>query len=151
MHFFIANRRLISIFLSLIFLASCSVKYVADYDSSIKEETVNVAKQVDLFWGNLLDTPVSNRQYAQFKDQYNLIETEIRGLLIKNQIRALNELSTKQIEILLGLWIEDKESHKTEDTFSDFLANRHRQQFVRLFVAIAKGEEAKKMATGSSN
>lgn len=128
-------------------LSSCTVKLVPDYDASIKEETLEIAKKVDLFWGKLLDTEMDERKYASFKDQYNEIETDIRGLLMKNKIREQNEISTKQIENLLELWIEDKKIHKHNDTFSDFEAESHREQFVRVFTAIAKGEEAKNISS----
>ena len=145
------SRSILSLFLILGMLSGCTVKYVADYDSSVKEETVQIAKKVDLFWGTLIDTPVNDRKYDAFKDQYNEIETGIRGLLIKNQIRELNKFSTKQVNNLLELWIEDKKIHKSSDTFSDFEAKRHRKQFVRVFIAIAKGEEAKKMGASSES
>lgn len=132
--------------LALLFalLASgCTVKYVAEYDAAIKDETVAIARKVDLFWGNLLDTPTDQRQYEKFKTLYNEIEADIRSLHMKNQIRPLNKLSTRQVRNALELWVEDKERHKREDGFSDFLAKRHRRQFVRVFTAIAKGEEVK--------
>ncbi|MCK9183573.1 MAG: hypothetical protein M0P13_11955, partial [Fibrobacteraceae bacterium] len=66
-------------------LGGCTVHYVADYDASIKNETIRVAKEVDLFWGTLLDTPSNERQYDKFKVQYNEIETDIRGLLMQNE------------------------------------------------------------------
>ncbi len=138
-----------SIFLLLIFAlltSGCAVKYVADYDASIKEEIVQVAKKVDLFWGELIDTKVSERSYDKFKAKYNDIEVDIRALVMKNEIRALNKLSTKQANIALDLWIEDKELHKKDKTFSNFEAKRHRKQFVRVFTAMAKGEEAKNIA-----
>ena len=131
------------VIISGILLSACTVQYVADYDASIVEETVTIAKKVDLFWGELLDTPTTKRQYSAFREQYNIIETDIRGLLMKNRIRALNNESTEQVEILLRLWVDDRESHKKKNSFSDFLAKRHRQQFERVFIAIAKGEKAK--------
>jgi hypothetical protein len=143
------NVKISQYFLSLLLvfgmLSGCTVKYVAEYDSYIKEEIVQIAKKVDLFWGKLIDTPIEDRKYDAFKDQYNEIETDIRGLLIRNQIRTLNKLSTKQVSNLLDLWMEDKKNHKKSNTFTDFEAKRHRKQFVRVFIAIAKGEEAKNM------
>ena len=97
------RRMLFSVFLISGILSGCTVKYVADYDSSIKEETVQVAKKVDLFWGKLIDTAITDRKYNSFKDQYNEIETDIRGLLMKNEIRELNKVSTKQVNTLLEL------------------------------------------------
>lgn len=151
MYYLKTSRIIFSVILIFGILSGCTVKYVADYDAAIKDETVQIAKKVDLFWGDLLDTDIENRQYDVFKDQYNEIETDIRGLLMKNQIRALNKISTKQVSILLDLWIEDKNIHKASDTFTDFEAKRHRKQFVRAFTAIAKGEEARNLTSSSSH
>lgn len=133
----------------LVFLVStgCTVKYVAEYDAAIKEEIVQVSKKVDLFWGELLDTPINERKYAKFKDKYNEIEADIRGLVMRNEIRPLNKESTKQAKIALDLWIEDRELHRKNDGFTDFEARQHRTQFTRVFTAIAKGEEVKDTAT----
>src|SRR5574344_449765 len=144
------NQTKRALFLPILLLAfligGCTVHYVADYDASIKNETIRVAKEVDLFWGNLLDTPSNERQYDKFKVQYNEIETDIRGLLMQNEIRPLNEESTEQAQIALKLWIDDRTSHKKKDSISDFIAALHRSQYNRLFIAIAKGEEAKNMS-----
>jgi hypothetical protein len=137
------------IFLITVLLSSngCAVQYIADYDASIKDEIVQVAKKVDLFWGALLDTQSADRKYDKFKGQYNQIETDIRGLVMKNEIRALNKESTKQANIALELWVEDRSIHKENDGFSDFEAKQHRKQFNRVFTAMAKGEEAKNIST----
>lgn len=127
----------------------CTVKYVAEYDASIREEIVQVSKKVDLFWGELLDTPINERKYAKFKDKYNEIETDIRGLVMRNEIRPLNKESTKQAKIALDLWIEDRELHR-KSSFTDFEANQHRKQFTRIFTAMAKGEEIKNAASDNN-
>ena len=138
--------------IALLSASGCAVRYVADYDASIKDEIVQVAKKVDLFWGALLDTKSDERKYDKFRDQYNQIETDIRGLVMKNEIRALNKESTKQANIALDLWVEDRSIHKAKDGFSDFEAKRHRKQFSRVFTSMAKGEEAKNIsASGDSS
>lgn len=144
------NVRLFFVYIPLLFLAitGCTVKYVAEYDASIKEEIIQVSKKVDLFWGDMLDTPANERRYAKFKDKYNEIEADMRSLVMKNKIRPLNQESTKQAEIVLGLWVEDRELHKKNDSLSDFEANRHRKQFTRAFIAMAKGEEIKDVSSG---
>lgn len=124
-------------------LNGCAIRYVADYDAGIKEEIVQIAKKVDMFWGELLDTEKGNRQYSRFKVKYNEIETDMRGLVMKNEIRALNEESTKQAKIALDLWVEDRALHKKQDDFSDFEAKQHRKQFNRVFTAMATGEDIK--------
>lgn len=143
-----SNVRIHSLYLFFIifFMASsgCTVKYVADYDAGVKDEIIKISKEVDLFWGELLDTPVAERKYEKFREKYTTIETDIRGLVMRNEIRPLNKESTKQAKIALELWIEDRDEHKKNDTFSDFVAKRHRQQYQRVFIAMAIGEDAKK-------
>lgn len=137
--------RFVHLFFLLVFIANtgCTVRYVAEYDAAIKEEVVQVSKKVDLFWGELLDTPINERKYIKFKDKYNELEADIRVLVMKNEIRPLNKESTKQAKIALALWVEDKELHRKNDSFSDFEAQQHRKQFTRVFTAMAKGEEVK--------
>ncbi|MDH3973139.1 MAG: hypothetical protein OEV42_02560 [Deltaproteobacteria bacterium] len=130
--------------LFLVLLNGCTVKYVAEYDAGIKEEIVEIAKKVDIFWGELLDRDGDDRKYSSFKSAYNEIEADIRGLVMKNEIRPLNKASTKQVRIALDLWVEDRELHKKKDGFSDFQAKRHRKQFNRVFTAMAIGEDLKK-------
>lgn len=147
------NRRKLAISILLIVIAAsygCSWFAVADYDESIKNEIVRVAKTVDLFWGALLDTDSAHRPYDKFKDQYNQIEADIRGLVMKNEIRPLNRESTKQAEIALDLWVEDRAIHKEKNGFTDFQAKRHRTQYNRIFTAMAKGEEAKNISAGKN-
>lgn len=140
-----ANRFWLA-FLSLLLLASvigCTVRYVAEYDASIKDEIVHIAKEVGLFYGRLLDTSPSERQYQKYKDDYLKIEADLRALELRNEIRTFNKESTKQTKIALDLWLEDKDSHKKDNTVDDATLKLHRKQFARVFVAMAKGEEAK--------
>jgi hypothetical protein len=135
------------IILALCFAGTgCTVKYVADYDANIKDEIIQISKKIDLFWGDLLDTPVGDRKYIKFKDKYNEIESDLRGLVTQNEIRALNRESTKQAENALDLWVQDRDLHKKNDSFTDFEAKQHRKQYNRVFIAMAKGEEAKNVA-----
>ncbi len=134
------------IFIATLGTGGCAVRYVADYDASIKEEIIRVAKKVDLYWGALLDMEASQRKYDKFKDQYNQIETDIRGLVMRNEIRPLNKESTRQANIALDLWIEDRKIHKQNGTMSDVEAKNHRKQYMRVFIAMAKGEEAKNLS-----
>ena len=147
MKYLMINRLLFVVVIVALFASSgCAVRYVADYDASIKEEIFQVAKKVDIFWGVLLDTDKAERPYDKFKEQYNQIEADLRVLVMKNEIRALNKESTKQANIALSLWVEDRQIHKKEDSFSNSEAQRHRKQFHRVFTAMASGEDIKKNA-----
>ena len=123
----------------------CTYQYVADYDASVVEDVNLISKKIDIFFGKLLETPVDERGYQRFKDTYIEVEADLRLLLRRNEIRPLNDETTKQINITLNLWLDDKAKHAKDNTVSNFIAKRHREQFCRLFVAMAKGEMAKEM------
>ncbi len=131
----------------LLNVTGCAVKFVSDYDPAVKEEIIRVAKEVDQFWGALLDTDRAQRSYDNFAEQYNQIESDIRALVMRNEIRLNNAESTRQAQIALELWSEDRALHKQNNNFSDFEAKNHRRQFTRLFTTMAKAEEAKKMSS----
>lgn len=130
-------------FLFPVFFFGCTVQYVAEYDESVKNEIVRIAAQVEMFYADILETNEAERVYENFRDRYISIEVDLRTLLLRNKIRPLNEESTKQTEIALELWIDDKEQHKSENTVSNFIINSHRKQFQRIFIAMAKGEAVK--------
>jgi hypothetical protein len=121
----------------------CTVRYVAEYDASIKDEIVRIAKEVDLFYGQLLEAPPNQRQYDKYKDTYLKIEADLRALKMQNEIREFNKESTKQTQNALDLWIEDKQNHRKNNTVDDATIKLHRRQFTRVFVAMAKGEIVK--------
>ena len=124
-------------------ISGCRVQYVADYDDNIRNDIISIAEEIDMFYTLLLETPEADRTYESFKEDYLDIEVSLRSLLMKNKIRPLNEESTRQTELALELWLEDKEAHKEDDTVSDFIINQHRSQFQRIFIAMAIGESVK--------
>jgi hypothetical protein len=86
-------------------LGGCTIKLVADYDSTTFEEIIKVGKKVDRFYGDLLETPSSDRHYDKYADKYVEIETDLRSLYMRNKVRALNDESTRISEITLNLWL----------------------------------------------
>jgi len=138
------------LFLAIIATTGCAVRYVADYDAVVLEEIICISKKVDMFYGEILETSADRRGYEDFKDRYIEIEADFRALLMRNEIRAFNEETTKQINIALGLWLDDKAKHKEKNTVGDFIAERHRKQFARVFTAMAKGEKAKETRSGEA-
>lgn len=140
------KKTLISLFIvHALIQTSCTVKYIPAFDENIRNNIYELAEKVDKFWGDMLEMPADEREYHLFRDQYVEIETQIRSLYMKNDSRPGNEESAEQTRILLELWIEDKEIHREENGFNDFLANRHRRQFTEVFTAIARAEEVKRM------
>ncbi len=136
-------RWLVALLLSLALAAGCTVEYVAERDRAVEEELLRLATEVDRFWVELLDTPAEERGYAAFRDDYNRIESDLRALVLRNEIRPLNAASTEQAELLVAQWQDSRELHRDDDTYGEFRAKRHRDQFARMFRAMARGEQAK--------
>lgn len=147
-------NRLIAFLLALLLAVSasgCAVKFVADYDSAAFEEILATAKKVDKFYGTLLETKAESRQYLSFTEQYVTLETDIQGMITRNQARALNSESTEISQIILKLFTNYKERHKTRNTYIDGNAKLDRKRFVRLFASAASAEEAKKLSSDDKN
>ncbi len=124
-------------------LSSCSVKYVAEYDEGTFREIINVSKKVDVFFLTILETPVDHRNYNRFRDSYIIIEADLNSLFMRNEIREFNEETLKQIKETIKLWQDDKAKHKKKNTVKNFIAKKHKEQFHRVFIAMAKAEMAK--------
>ena len=142
------TNRLLAVFLALVLSlagAGCAIKLVSDYDSAAFEEILATGKKVDKFYGTLLETKPDARQYSAFSDQYVAIETDIQGIITRNQARALNAESTEIARSILGLMSKYKDRHKERNDYSDGNAKLDRGRFVRLFAGAASAEEAKKL------
>ena len=90
-------RLLTLVFAFFLAIASsgCAIKLIADYDSAAFEEILATSKKVDKFYGTLLEAKPEARKYAGFSDQYVALEADIRGMLTRNQARALNSESAQ--------------------------------------------------------
>jgi predicted secreted Zn-dependent protease len=100
---------------------------------------------VDQFYGALLERQQDQRPYAQFSSQYVEIESELRSLVTRNQVRPLNQESTKISQTILDLWQKYKAAHQKTNGYTTAIATLHRNRFTRLFNAAASAEEAKKL------
>lgn len=129
-------------------LSGCAIRLVADYDSGTFDEVLKAEKEVDLFYGNLLETPQKERSYSRYAGQYVSIETDLRLLVTRNKSRPLNQESTSISETILKLWVKYKEKHQADNGYSDGNAKLDRARFTRLFRAAASAEEAKKLEQG---
>ena len=139
------------ILLTAFTLAGCSVKFVADYDATTYEEIIRVGKDVDNFYGNLLEQASQDREYHKYSEQYVALESELRSLYIRNKSRPLNDESTKISESILNLWIKYKKKHKDKDTYKTGNAQLDRNRFVRLFISAASAEAAKNLDPDDSD
>lgn len=128
----------------------CTLQLVADYDQSTLQQLELVAKKVDRLYVELSYTPEQQRSYQKVASQYLDIEVSLEALKTRQQLRELNELTLKQVDITISLFRQDRELHKQRNTVSDFLLKRRRKQYNRLFISMIKGEEAKKIINNST-
>jgi hypothetical protein len=142
-----AKNRLLFIF-SLLFLFSCRVTLLPEYNAELSKDIENTAKMVDKFYLLMFETTSAEndgRSYDKFAGQYVEIEVEINSLLNQNKIRPLNENSIRICEITLELWRKYKEEHKTDNTLSNGLIQLNMKTFADLFFAMQVAEEGKNL------
>lgn len=137
------NSKIAFLALALMLMAGCSWMKVAEYDQQVNDQILETAEKVDRFWNYMAALPDSSRTYAEFKTEYAGVESEIKLLLLRQHLRQFNELSINQTQKLLELWQDDIKQHKEKDGFSDFIIKRRQKQYFEVFVAIARGEQAK--------
>ncbi|OOZ38215.1 hypothetical protein BOW53_16245 [Solemya pervernicosa gill symbiont] len=118
---------------------------VSDYDARLAQEINEVSKEVDVFYGGLIETKESDRMYSKYKDKYIQIEVDIRSLLVQNKKRPLNSESSNVIEKTLNKWLKYKKAHSDTNAYKTGLAKIHRTRFTRHFSAMTAAEEAKKL------
>ena len=123
-------------------LGAC-VHLIAPYDDLTQQAIFAAARGVDQFYGELLEADAGKRPYAKFAERYVQIDTDLRALLLRNEVRPLNEDSTNIARTLLTLWEEKKEQHRRRDGYPDGVATLDRARFARLFKYAARAERAK--------
>lgn len=131
--------------LLLSLLSGCSLTGVSNYDKSTVDDVTRISRDVDLFYFELQDTPLSERQYAAFQSRYNQIYVDLRALQLRQSARANNALTLEQVQIAIKLWEGDRAMHKEKNSFPNVLIKLHQSQFQRVFTAIMTGEQAKEL------
>lgn len=132
--------------LTLLSFSSCTVKWVADYDNELSASIQEIAKTTDTFYLTMLETSSvtdGSRDYASFAEGYASIEGELSNIKLRNQVRALNEHSTRISEIAIEMWTDYKNEHKTDSTISDGIIKLNRMYMQDVFRAMLIAEEGK--------
>ena len=135
--------KLIILFFLVFFITSCFYNKVADYDKDTAYKIIEISKQVNLFYMNLLETEPSERNYRKFADDYKNIEVELRALVMMNKIRPNNAESIINAEHILQNWLEFKTQHKESDSYKDALADVDWDTIREQFIELAKKEAIK--------
>jgi hypothetical protein len=112
-------RRLSGIFLLAFTLSSCRVSWVPEYSAQLEDQITRAAKATDKLYIDMLDIPVNNRTYDNFKERYNEIEAEINSIKLKNEARAKNGDFLVINKNLKDAFDEAKKYHKDNSTLSN--------------------------------
>lgn len=136
------NRQLL-VLVVLGALFACSASLISDQDPKSLNMMEEVAENVDYMYTKMSYMPANERNYHKFSDYYLDVEVKLNALKIRQEMRVMNELTLKQVDIVVQLWRQDRIKHQTKNTLSDFLLKRHKQQYQRLFTALIKAESAK--------
>ena len=141
-----------AVFILVLFaLSGCAqVQLVADYDKELQNDTFVLAKRVDLFWANYIDAVGKAREYNAIKKEMIAIEVEMNSLLLKNQARAINRESTKQVGNLIKTWTEVSKLIKTQGSISNSSAKASRLQLADIMKYIVIGEKAKNISANNN-
>ncbi len=129
--------------LLLTLAAPACLRLIAPYDEQTQQAIFSAARAVDQLYGELLETDPGKRRYAKFSERYVQIDTELRALVLRNEVRPLNQDSTDIARDILKLWEEKKEQHRRTDGYSDGAARLDRARFARMFKYAAKAEGAR--------
>jgi hypothetical protein len=128
--------------LAALLLGGC-IRLIAPYDAQIESETLAAAKAVDRFYADLLEEDENQRPYARFRERYVQVETDLRALVLRNEVRPLNTESAGIARDLLTLWGQKKELHRTRNGYRTGAARLDRDRFADLFKYALRAEKAK--------
>ena len=112
-------RRISGIVLLAHTLFSCRVSWVPGYSAQLEDQITRVAKATDKLYIDMLDIPLNNRNYENFKERYNEIEAEINSIKLKNEARPQNADFLVMNKNLKDAFDEAKKYHKDNSTLSN--------------------------------
>lgn len=130
------------VLLALLTQAGC-LHLITSYRAQVENEILAAAKAVDQFYGELLEEDEGKRPYARFKERYVQIETDLRALVLRNEVRPLNEDSTTIVRNLLTLWTQKKDSHRQTNAYGSGSARLDRNRFATMFKYALRAETEK--------
>lgn len=102
------------------------------YREEVKSSLISSSKMIDNLLLEMASVPDGQRIYAAFADEYRQIDVELRSLLLMNEVRPINEISSAQIEIFKKQWDKLQEYHRTKDSLSTFFIEELHLQLLEM-------------------
>lgn len=144
------------------YTSSCTFKILPTYDPETAAQIIETAAEVERFFLEMLDTPAELRVYEKFSNEYRSIESDLSMLVLRNQMRPLNDESIKIAQNTLEIFKNIRTLHKDRSAKSnlpagslsaleasqimnDFVINEQRKFMLDNFSLMAIAERAKQM------
>ncbi len=116
---------------------------IAEFDAQTHEQVLRAAKAVDALLLRLADEGDEVNSFRKFRADYRAVEVELRNLSLRNLSRPLNQVSAKQSEVLLKLWINLRKLHATRGHVTRESVELLQRDFEGMFEEILRLEAAK--------
>lgn len=88
---------------SILGKALSTASTTAQYDAATAEALIAVAHDVDVFVLRI-ESAGGRTRFADVDSAYIAIEASLRSVRLRNQVRPLNEISTRQVDLMLQNW-----------------------------------------------
>jgi outer membrane murein-binding lipoprotein Lpp len=135
--------------LSLLLVAGCSIKLVADYDQASIDRLGVAYERMDRVYERLMRTEPAARTYDLFEDEWSAIGTDLRSVALRQKLREQNEESAEIAAELLSAWQSKRDAHRDRsftqpnNAYADALIALHRATFEAEFFAAMSAERFK--------
>jgi hypothetical protein len=128
-----------------LFVFSCQVKFVSDYDAGIHQQIVQTADRVERMYTRMLMDEAA-RPYSVQLENYVEVETQLRSLLRQNQARDKGEGAVKICQNALEMWTKYRLEHEEKGVLGEMTMELYRENLSAMFQAMEVEENAKKIA-----
>lgn len=140
----VKTNHVLWLMICILLISGCSVQFVSKYDEQTMNELSTLDFRIETLYRQMLAISEDQRLYDHYASDYIGIQVAISSCQRYQSRRKNNQETQKQITILMNLWQQDMQTHKTKNTLSDFLVKRRINQYRRLIDTIMDGEIAKK-------
>ncbi len=128
--------------LVLIFVNSCQVRLVPQYNAELESQIISAAKLTDRLYLQMIDAPAGKKDYQLYSEKYLDIETEINSVLFKNQARESAKDIVASVKLLRDKFIKYKQDHKIRNTLSNAELVLYNEDLKALWLPLLVEEKA---------
>lgn len=103
-----------SVYLALALQYGCLLNVISDYDEESLFQMEQIAENIDRMYIHMSHVDRSERTFINFKDYYINVAAGLNRLKSRQESRPFNELTLKQVDIVINSWNSDIERHKNK-------------------------------------